>query len=420
MLHTLSSASVMKAIRFLSPMDIYQLRLCNKSLSDVAKTGALLSGEPIDRFWERAPVTGDLFVIVSGAFADSIFTWLNSIGYRLTNKDQNNMINVRGKFACTDVWLFQRQFYTVKVALARDTAIEVIFNLPSSDLMNFLSHRFAYSLFPLSAYENKVGVRVTSALNHPEVSFQKRSFHAPEDDGKPNIAQSESTPAEPIVRFLLSIPTALEASAYQTAFAAEKVRWVGDGNCFCWPLPVEGPVNDFADLLPFNSWTSWFGENEFALEYNLVRSTMLRCYCIAVSEKNVASKMFNNEEELDMEGIFLRLLENPYRVKCARRNRRIWDIVTYIFLTDENDDERRFSGYTACTIKMLLQDLTESYAVVRLRSPRIITEQFCNVKWLRFVIHLTANQGQQITAICDYNTLLLFLIKNNVIIRFEC
>ncbi|KIK63423.1 hypothetical protein GYMLUDRAFT_57631 [Collybiopsis luxurians FD-317 M1] len=102
------------------------------------KTKSLLSGEPIDRFFNRMTCTGQLLLITFSTHVGTFLHWFTTIDYELQNESKLSSDEVDGnggfidRGSVTHHSQFVRRNTTVHLIGCQNTTIEVILNFPHS------------------------------------------------------------------------------------------------------------------------------------------------------------------------------------------------------------------------------------------------------------------------------------------------
>ncbi|KIK54315.1 hypothetical protein GYMLUDRAFT_63254 [Collybiopsis luxurians FD-317 M1] len=280
-----------------------------------------------------------------------------------------------------------------------NSAFEAVLNFPSTAVMNFLTHRNAYALYPRSAYEDKFAIYILNSAQNTALNFG-RTFGSYRQAQNPPSKQLETIDERPAIpRITFYSPCAYDASRFNSAFAADKVHWVDDSHSICRPIPVNGAAQHTADLVGLNSWHGFYEENSFSLEYITIATSSSEKYCVSAVEKLTAEVLLNDTSSNDI---------------------GIWDLVSRVFASTDEEEESKFSGFTACVIKSFLRQLVVVYCSVNIISRQVLTEPFYNIKWIWIVVQVKGRPGQVVTAHWDYNAMVKALMQCMIIVHFEC
>ncbi|KIK50305.1 hypothetical protein GYMLUDRAFT_253090 [Collybiopsis luxurians FD-317 M1] len=376
-----------------SPTKAVQFHLSNAEYEELqaiqAETRSLLSGRPVECFWRRFQPRGALLIIVEIRFAKKIQFWLDGICYQLTEVYESDTAARNTSLTVVTMWTYKRDEATIRVLVARRTAFEVVLNFPNTSLMNVFSHKNAYSLFPLLTCEQNSAYRITSpAPNFPQNFTELLFDHTQHRLG---IFHDECWSFGIELPSVLPSPSAWAAALSTSAVAADKIRWITDGHSSSVPFDVSGRVGVVTDLLVLDSWCACYGENLFYLEYKPIVTATSESICLSVPEaadgRRTLSKLSRRASEIDAE-IYHRIVATDYRNEAHRTDSAAWKMVSSIFSSLDIDLERRFDGFCACLLKILLQDLIDSHSLVTIEmqyrqhsaaSGRLVSPRFCSL-----------------------------------------
>ncbi|KAJ3874162.1 hypothetical protein F5051DRAFT_299817, partial [Lentinula edodes] len=158
-------------------------------------TGLLVSGSAGYQFFSREIYDTDLDTYCVLKECLIVGQWYMSIQYRFARRehqlssfaeDFERVKNLqdndgRGQTDYDDdsivqVWDFQNdKGITIQLIAARHCAVDVVLSFHSTCVMNFISHRAAYSLFPRATFKDKVTVKLDNGKHNPsyEAGIQK-------------------------------------------------------------------------------------------------------------------------------------------------------------------------------------------------------------------------------------------------------
>ncbi|KAH7879934.1 uncharacterized protein C8R40DRAFT_1066088 [Lentinula edodes] len=249
-----------------------------------AKTGALLAGEPVDRFFARENNEGELVIIVSIVDVMALGCWLAFNGFRCDprrNPQQSFTKTVRDEMhrvhettdclpasTCTFHFTKERCATTgvgpisVGIVSATCAPMEVVLNVPLSDGMCFFTHTNAIALFPYCSYVRKETLEITA-----------------KDDVEPHYCLNGS-----MRRKWVDSVHAIDALDRRSEFASHRVRFVGDDNCFIVALEVPPSVASIPDFVFITSWEIDYTMRDPSLKFEVIRGPSCRYYCIAQAE----------------------------------------------------------------------------------------------------------------------------------------
>ncbi|KAI4294440.1 hypothetical protein K525DRAFT_145583, partial [Schizophyllum commune Loenen D] len=140
-------------------------------------TGTVISGSVALHFFERTPVgDADLDLITEGQHAEHLISFITSLGYKYTPRHaQQKELQVAIRYArfryavrdqhvyplpdtVLDVLSFKADSSIIQVLIAANSAIDTILSFHSTPVMNAITFRAAYSLFPRNTFNNKAGI----------------------------------------------------------------------------------------------------------------------------------------------------------------------------------------------------------------------------------------------------------------------
>ncbi|KIK71583.1 hypothetical protein GYMLUDRAFT_52640 [Collybiopsis luxurians FD-317 M1] len=364
-----------------------------------ANFGALLSGQAVDRYFERLTSGGDLIIIIGSCYAESLHLWLNETHYSLEKLDACESGFLQHDYAAGSVFTYKRKSAVIRVVVARRCPLEVILNFPNTAVMNYMSHRNAHSLFPFSTFHENSGFGIRTSRQNPALAFLKAVIDiAPETD---NTFGEEDR----ISRNIHDYPSALSAASISSPFVAEK------HNASC----------NF-DNTTIHSWSAFYGHNLFCLEYECTTTTTLESFCLSLSEIPLGEELLNKISGCSVkdEEIYCAILNNDHRRRNYRDNKLAWEMTSKIFLSPDMELQRRFTGFAASLTKELIQQLLASYPYVNIFTRPVLVEHYYDVKWIRFTVYVKGRRGQVVTAHCDYNAIASLLMREMVVVCFDC
>ncbi|RDB22527.1 hypothetical protein Hypma_009996 [Hypsizygus marmoreus] len=230
-----------------------------------ATTGTLISGSTMLEFFGTNTFSvADLDLFVQHTFGKEVGLWLISIGYlyrpRQAQHKDFNTAYAHPDYDCDyggqgigDVYNFSRSgSRNVQLVTGLYSAFELILSFHSTLVMNFATHRTAYSLFPFATFVQRRALSrplSTAAERDAKAKYEGRGWRF-EDPGDEYAVQSA--------------PDLADCS-----------RKVGDARCWVVKLPHQEGLR-FDDVVS-NTWyhgRTW--SNELEMTYGRYSSKLLR------------------------------------------------------------------------------------------------------------------------------------------------
>ncbi|RDB26109.1 hypothetical protein Hypma_006894 [Hypsizygus marmoreus] len=243
---------------YFTPSQITQFRLVQ------GRTGAIISGSTAVEFFDRQRFEGsDLDVYIEHASAEILGLWLLESGYSFLprsfqnpvfpdvlvdplSEDTNGEQSLYVGFGVDTVCNFVKTSPDRRVQLmtTRGPVMDVILSFHSTCVMNIITHRAAFSLFPFATF------------------VEKRSLRKPIDSLRQMDAEDKW--ASRGWSFPSGIETS-EATDPKSEFC-QGFRRVGDHKC--WVIPLRAIPGLPRDTATFNSWNQTVSMNGlFAATY---------------------------------------------------------------------------------------------------------------------------------------------------------
>ncbi|KAJ4489698.1 hypothetical protein C8J55DRAFT_390463, partial [Lentinula edodes] len=131
-----------------------------------ATTGLIVSGSTALSFFTRVPYGGNLDTYCQLSQAQTVGQWYESHGFTFAPTDKQNPLFTTDYLLDDDireyrvkniesVWNFIRGQHRVQLIATRGSPLETILSFHSTCVMNILTHRAAYCLFPQLTLEDK-------------------------------------------------------------------------------------------------------------------------------------------------------------------------------------------------------------------------------------------------------------------------
>ncbi|KAI5886737.1 uncharacterized protein SCHCODRAFT_02602576 [Schizophyllum commune H4-8] len=209
------------------------------------QTGTLISGSVAMHYFARTVVgDADLDLYTEGHHAHTLFAFVIDLGYTYKARkaqDKNlddalrraiNQLATRDEAiynqrAVLDAFSFVRGDAVIQVMVGVHSAIDTVLDFHSTIVMNIISHRSAYSLYPVNTFLKKTGIRF--------------------------IDLSVGTLDKYIDRgFALAKTVTLKQWERMGREMCTLTRYVGDKST--WIIDLDDTAGTFADSVLFNSW----------------------------------------------------------------------------------------------------------------------------------------------------------------------
>ncbi|KAI4294019.1 hypothetical protein K525DRAFT_213688, partial [Schizophyllum commune Loenen D] len=210
------------------------------------RTGTVISGSVALHYFARTPVgDSDLDLYTEGHLAGQVFAFIQSLGYAYSPRDSQdsdindtlrravNLFAVRddaiyNQRAVLDAFSFVRGEAVIQVMIVAESAIDTILDFHSTTVMNFITYRSAYSLYPYNTFIRMNGVRfIDDHGDGPIEKYKERGWRMSATITK---AQRDKMGKEIVA------PT----------------RYVGDNRTWIIDLDMSAPL--YPDPILFNSW----------------------------------------------------------------------------------------------------------------------------------------------------------------------
>ncbi|KAL1711811.1 hypothetical protein EV715DRAFT_297672 [Schizophyllum commune] len=210
------------------------------------QTGTLISGSVAIHYFARTPVgDSDLDLYTEGRHARQLFDFILGLGYTYRPRRSqeidldSSLIRARNLFAVRDdaiydqraildAFSFVRGDAIIQVMIAVESAIDTILDFHSTPVMNFISFRSAYSLFPGNTFMKNAGIRFIDEYDdNPIEKYTARGW-----------------------RFTGT--THINTLARMGEEICAPVRFVGDR--YTWIIDLDDSASFVVDPVLFNSW----------------------------------------------------------------------------------------------------------------------------------------------------------------------
>ncbi|KAJ3846622.1 hypothetical protein EV368DRAFT_52535 [Lentinula lateritia] len=218
-------------------------------------TRLLLSGSASYQFFSRESYDTDLDMYCMLRECLAVGQWYMSAQYMFKPKPHqlasfaadfervleiDNCVNSEeteyGDDSIVEVWDFQNsQFKMIQLIAARHSAVEVILCFHSTCVMNFISHRAAYALFPRTTFKDKATLILDNGYMSPGSTAGVEKY----------VRRGLKVIKSPLVARILD-PT--------SDVVAVSPRFVNDSRTWCVPIEYHGrtkPQPDFAEANSF-------------------------------------------------------------------------------------------------------------------------------------------------------------------------
>ncbi|KAI5823007.1 hypothetical protein K523DRAFT_189645, partial [Schizophyllum commune Tattone D] len=267
------------------------------------QTGTLISGPAALHFFCRTPINDDeqLDLYTEGENATDIASFIQALGYLYQPrayqkpkvvkavKDAIHRYVVRDNLlhsipAVLDVLIFVRDEVKIRIMIADQSAMDSILDFHSTPVMNFISYRSAYSLFPQSTFLDKFGVLF--AGNLPQHHIDK--YTALGWQMQPSLSHDNYSDA----------PQELKSV----------VRYVGDK--YTWTIDLDDCAESHDDPVLFNSWEIMWSYRAYAY----IMPQLQRVLFLA-PRRWIPSRIFATSVELKSFMVALDILEANYKVQ---------------------------------------------------------------------------------------------------------
>ncbi|KIK50313.1 hypothetical protein GYMLUDRAFT_253097 [Collybiopsis luxurians FD-317 M1] len=353
-------------------------------------TGAILSGEPVDRFFDRWPIDGELIIITKTGSYTAIRRWLRRIGYAQKDETAADLPDkvrstVRQIPIATRKWRYGRAGLTLHLITATQTPVEVILNFYSTSFMNFWTDRNAYSLYPGYTFDEHFAIRnLTGRSNDTVDSVKRRCLY--------NVC---------------NMPHAAAIIHESSPFAGGFFRFVGDNKCCIRPLQYHTKHRDRREPITAHSWDYKVGPVSAHISYSLFPATSSTIVCFSEYELSAAETSLHSKQCRAM----LASGRKGNRRSFVRCDASGWTLTSSIF-DNLNGYPNNFTAHTAQVLMELCRDLLLKYEMVHLIQHEVNYLQ----SYITAVISVSPNSENRI-ATYEYNDILNFLLKKRINIR---
>ncbi|KIK50312.1 hypothetical protein GYMLUDRAFT_253096 [Collybiopsis luxurians FD-317 M1] len=342
-------------------------------------TGAILSGEPVDRFFHRLSADGELTIITKVGTHEAIRSFLSRIRYADCDEVQAEP-NYENFVIATAKWKYVREGITVHLIAAAETPMEVILNCDTTLFMNFWNNVAAYSLYPENSSKDYVGFR-NLARKRSEIvdSVRRICLHDVVNMPKASAILREKFT---VLRRILPLCRRQQMLYSPSNKLQQKPSSFAPGHCV---FLGQQHRTYFHLRIVFVVFRFNFGENLHLTTYTSLGADFM--------VPQVAS--FRNSDS-----------------DLIRRDVGAWTLTSSLFQTT-SDITCAFSAHTANVLMQLCKALLLRYQVVKL----VQHEVDQSLPYIRAVIEVTPRNGDTITTY-EYNDILNFLLKKDINIRF--
>ncbi|KAL1711989.1 hypothetical protein EV715DRAFT_297505 [Schizophyllum commune] len=226
--------------KFMSEKDVMAFR------GVMRRTGTIISGSVAVHYFARTPVgDSDLDLYTEGRHARELFDFIHGLGYVYKPRETQekilddallravNQFAVRDEViynqsAILDAFSFIRGAAIIQVMVVFESAIDAVLDFHSTVVMNLITFRSAYSLFPCNTFIRRTGVRfINDVEDGPIEKYTRQGW-----------------------RMRRTVTTEMfEEMGRETSVA---IRYVGDSST--WTIDLDKTSAVLPDPILLNSW----------------------------------------------------------------------------------------------------------------------------------------------------------------------
>ncbi|KAI5827905.1 hypothetical protein K523DRAFT_209916, partial [Schizophyllum commune Tattone D] len=273
--------------KFMSENDVMVFRTIMRRM------GTIISGSIAVHYFARTSVgDSDLDLYTEGRHARELFDFIYGLGYVYKpRKSQEKVLNdaliravnqfavrdeaIYNQSAILDAFSFIRGEAIIQVMVVFESAIDAVLDFHSTVVMNIITFRSAYSLFPYNTFICKRGIGfINDVEDGPIEKYRRRGW-----------------------RLRSSVPTAL--FEHMGKEVSGNVRYAGDSST--WIIDLDTTSSVLPDPILFNSWQMhWTGRPGMLIMPEIRRLLYVGPRCWTQSRVFATSNLLKNFTRLTM------------------------------------------------------------------------------------------------------------------------